>query len=187
MEFVVVVDGHCIIRRCGREALNVAVNVVSVVMAVVMAVSMAVSMVMFVEEGSADQVEGEADAPYYEHQLRVLNMLERNEALNGLQKDAQAQSEEEGAIEEGAEELRTCPTKGEVLWRFLPFRHLNSYQGNDEANEIIQLSFCKYIVNLRPLSDLHSEKHLLQEQLNGCKIQLRFLRRRNRTRCQSQP
>lgn len=109
-----------------------------------MAMSMSIAVIMLVEEGGADEVECEANASHYKYQLWVLNMLEGDEALDGLQQDAQTQSKEKGAIEESAEELRTCPAKGKVLGRLSALCHLDSYKGDNEANKIIELRLCKY-------------------------------------------
>jgi len=101
--------------RCSREVLNVAVGVrVRVGMSMSMCVTIA--MIMLVEESGADQIESQTDASYDEHQPRIFDMLEGDEALDGLECNAQAQSEKEGAIKEGAEQLCSCPAKGQVLW-----------------------------------------------------------------------
>jgi hypothetical protein len=86
-----------------------------VVVAVIMAMSVSIAVIMLMKKGGADKIEREANASYYEYQLGVLDVLEVDEPLDGLQKDAQAQSEKEYAVEESAKELSTCPTEGKVL------------------------------------------------------------------------
>lgn len=78
-----------VVRGARCEALDVAVYVARVIVAV--AVSVAVAVVMLMEECSADEVQNETDAAYYEYQFRVVDMLKRNEALDRLQCNAQTQ------------------------------------------------------------------------------------------------
>jgi hypothetical protein len=62
----------------------------------------AVVVVMLVQEQGADEVEGQTDAADDEDELGVLDALDGNEALDGLQTDAEPQGEEECAVEECA-------------------------------------------------------------------------------------
>jgi hypothetical protein len=56
-----------------------------------------------------------------------------------LQTDAEAQSEEECAVEECTQELGAGPAEGEILGRCFALRDLNGDEGDDEADEIVQL------------------------------------------------
>ncbi|KAJ4383597.1 hypothetical protein N0V86_001652 [Didymella sp. IMI 355093] len=85
--------------------------VAGMAMNMTMAVPVSVTVVVLVKEGGADEVESKPDASNYQHKLWVFDMLKGNKTLNGLQEDAQTQRYEEGAVEEGAEELRTYPAK----------------------------------------------------------------------------
>lgn len=71
--------------------------------------------VVLMEEASRDQVQAEAHASNDENQLRVLDILHRDEALDRLEEDADAEGEQEGAIEEGAERPGALPTEREIL------------------------------------------------------------------------
>lgn len=54
----------------------------------------------------------------------VLRTFEVGESLRGLEEDAQAQREQEHAVEEGAEDLCAFPAEGEALRGFFSFRDL---------------------------------------------------------------
>ena len=96
-------------------------------MVVAVTVTVAISMVVLVEECSTDEIQGQTDAAYYQNQLRVLHMLEGDETLDRLQRDAQPQSKEESAVEECTEKLSTSPTEREIGRRLLAFRNLHCY------------------------------------------------------------
>ena len=83
--------------------------------------------------------------------------LDRQEPLDGLEKDGHAQSEKENAIEEGTKQGGSSPAEGEIVGRFGSLRDLwdwsdspwfagegkfaydDSSQGNDEADQIVHL------------------------------------------------
>lgn len=69
------------------------------------------TVVMFMEEEGADDVQSQADAPHDEHPQRFLHLLHPNEAFHGLKRNAQCQCDQEDAVEEGSQELRTLPAK----------------------------------------------------------------------------
>ncbi len=55
------------------------------------------------QENSSDDVQAETHASNDEDQLRILDMLDRDEALNGLEEDADSERKQKGSVEEGTE------------------------------------------------------------------------------------
>lgn len=115
-------------------AMSVAMGV-----AVVVAVTMVIMTVVLVQEGSADEVEPETHGSHNENQFRIFNHLQRNEALNGLEENANAQGEQEDAIEKGTKQASSLPSKREILWRHAPLRDDYGCQSHDEANQVIHI------------------------------------------------
>lgn len=102
---------------------------------------MSVVVVMLVKEECADDVEKEADTADDEDKLRVLDALNGDEALDRLKSNAEPEGEEECAIEESTEELGSRPAKGHVLRKRLALGDVDGNKGDDEANEVGQLSY----------------------------------------------
>jgi len=67
------------------------------------------------QERSGNDVQAQPHAAHDENQFDIADLLERDEALDGLEKDADAQGEQEGAVEEGAEQPGALPAKREIL------------------------------------------------------------------------
>lgn len=76
------------------------------------------------QEHDADNVQGEANASHDQDQFWLLNPLEGYESLDGLEEYANAQCEQEHAIEKGPEQLGSLPSEGQVLRGFATFRDL---------------------------------------------------------------
>ena len=66
------------------------------------------------QKSNGDHVQAEADASHDEDQLHVADVVHRDEALDGLQENADAERQQEGPVEEGAEQPGTLPPEGEV-------------------------------------------------------------------------
>lgn len=80
---------------------------------------------------SAYDVEGKSNAADNEDELRILDLcdssasdrsrslvdhtLQRDEAFNGLEEDADSKGEEEDSIEECTQKLSSLPPKGQLL------------------------------------------------------------------------
>jgi hypothetical protein len=97
----------------------------------------AMVVVVFVQEEGADDVEGEADGADNEDELGILDVLDEDEALDGLQGDAEAEGEQECAVEECTEERGARPAKGHVLGIGFALGDLDGDEGDYEADEIV--------------------------------------------------
>jgi hypothetical protein len=126
-----------------------------------MTVSVSVSMVvvMLVKEECADYVEEEADTANDQDQLGIFDALDCYEALDGLEADAESESKEECAIEEGTEELGSRPAERHVLRTGFPFRDVDGNKGDDESDEVGKLNLLVYEVMSRR-RDLRNGMHL---------------------------
>jgi len=98
-----------------------------------------------------------------------------------LEGDTQAQSEKEGAVEEGAEERGAGPAEGEVLGRGFALRDLDGDEGDDEADEVVELGVLEKNCMVME-RDVRSGKHRLRGLGIQCRSRLRSLQRRNRRR-----
>jgi hypothetical protein len=67
------------------------------------------------EENSSDDIQAETHASNNEDQLRILDMLDRDEALNGLEEDADSERKQKGSVEEGTEQAGALPSEREIL------------------------------------------------------------------------
>ena len=74
----------------------------------------------------ADNVQCQSNATHDEDQSWVLETLDRDESLDGLQEDADSQCQQEDTIEESTEQLRSLPAKRKVLGGLSPFGYLES-------------------------------------------------------------
>ncbi len=72
----------------------------------------------------ADNVECQSNAAHDEDQLWVFETLDRDEALDGLQEDADSQRQQEDTIKESTQQLRSLPAKRKVLGGLSPFGYL---------------------------------------------------------------
>jgi len=75
-----------------------------------------------VQHQSTDNIERKAYTSHNKNQDRVVNMVGSQEPLDRLEKDANTQGHEEGAVETSTNDWRSLPA--ERIWaiqRFLPF------------------------------------------------------------------
>jgi hypothetical protein len=96
-----------------------------------------VVVVVFVQEEGADDVEEKADTADDEDEFGVFDMLDEDETLDGLQSDAEAEGEEECAVEECAEEGSARPAKRHILGIGFALGDLDGDEGDYEADEVV--------------------------------------------------
>ncbi len=77
------------------------------------------------QKRSRDDVQAEAHAAHDEDYLHVADLLERDEAIDRLEEDADSERQQEGSVEEGAEKPSPLPAKGKVLAKLGLFRELS--------------------------------------------------------------
>jgi uncharacterized membrane protein len=87
---VVVGRGSCRLRGRGGKGFNIGVCMAGVVVAIAVAMSVSIAVIVLVKEHSTDDVQGKANASDYKNQLRVIDMLKKDEALDRLEEDAHA-------------------------------------------------------------------------------------------------
>jgi len=63
------------------------------------------------EDGGANDVQDETDAPNDHDQKGILDRLEANKSLDGLQEDTDAERQQEDSVEKRAEEGGTLPAE----------------------------------------------------------------------------
>lgn len=76
-------------RECGKGILDVGRP-------------LAMVMIVFVQEERADQIQSQAEAADDQNQLRVLDVLDGDEALDGLKCNTQTERKKKDAVEKGA-------------------------------------------------------------------------------------
>ncbi len=109
----------------GRTLSSPTVHVVVFVVPVVAAApSVTVSVPVSVEQHQADNIDGESDAPDDEHQVRVVDVLVVEHALQRLDEDGEAECDQEDCVYECAQHLGARPPECVALHVTWPLRDL---------------------------------------------------------------
>merc|ERR1719284_1351437 len=75
------------------------------------AVAMTMTTAMFVEETKADQVDHQAHRPHPQDQLGVVDRFRLVEPLQALDRDGEAECDQEDCVHQGTQHLCTSPAK----------------------------------------------------------------------------